>query len=153
MTNLNMKKVDILAALMIAPMCLYVFYESGRWPVEATIGSPSLIPRGVAACVLFAAGMLLFRALTGRSLPLESRLKGKDLQRVSLVAILTGGYVFIVQRLGFIATTFSYMLFFVWLLGERRWPYLILFAIIVPVAVYVIFDTLLNVPLPQGWLR
>jgi putative tricarboxylic transport membrane protein len=153
MVNPSMKKADILAALMIVPICLYVFYESGRWPVEATIGTPSLIPRGVAACLLFAAGMLLFRALTGRASTLESRLKGADLRRVSTVALLTGGYVFVVERVGFIGTTFLYMLLFVWVLGERRWPRLILFAIVVPLAVYVIFSTTLNVPLPQGWLR
>jgi len=153
MSNLSMKKADILAALIIVPICLYVFYESGRWPVEATIGTPTLIPRGVATCVLFAAGMLLFRALTGRSLPLESKLEGKDLWRVSAAALLTGGYVFIVERFGFIGTTFFYMLLFVWVLGERRWYRLIPIAIVVPVIAYVIFYTILNVPLPRGWFR
>ena len=153
MANLSMKKGDILAALMIVPMCFCVFYESGRWPVEALIGSPSLIPRGVAVCVLFACGMLLFRALTGRALPLERRLGGADLRRVSAVAILTGVYVFVVERVGFIGTSFLYMLLFVWALGERRWHRLILFAIVVPAAAYVIFSTLLNVPLPKGFFK
>jgi len=153
MANLSMKKGDILAALMIAPMCFYVFYESGRWPVEALIGSPSLIPRGVATCLLFASGLLLFRALTGRALPLERRLGGADLRRVSSVAILTGVYVFAVERVGFIGTTFLYMLLFVWVVGERRWPRLILFAVVVPAAVYGIFSTLLNVPLPKGLFK
>ncbi len=153
MANLSMKKADIVAALMIVPMCLYVFYESGKWPVEATIGTSTLIPRGVAACVLFAAGMLLFRALKGRALTLESKLEGKDLRRVSAVVILTGGYVFVVERVGFIGTTFLYILLFVWVLGERRWYRLIPIAIVVPVVAYVIFNKILNVPLPQGWFR
>jgi putative tricarboxylic transport membrane protein len=153
MTNLSMKKGDILAALMIAPMCIYVFYESGRWPVETLIGSPSFIPRGVATCILFASAMLLFRALTGRALPLERRLGGADLRRVSAVAILTGVYVFVVERVGFIGTTFLYMLLFSLVLGERRWHRLVLFAIVVPAAVYTIFSTLLNVPLPKGLFK
>ena len=153
MANLSMKKADILAALLIFPICLYVFYESRRWPVEATIGSPTLIPRGVAACVLFAALILLYRALKGRSLPLEGRLKGKDLYRVSAVVILTGGYVFFVERLGFMGTTFLYMSLFTLVLGERRWHRLVLFAAIVPIAAYMIFNTILNVPLPRGLFR
>jgi hypothetical protein len=45
------------------------------------------------------------------------------------------------------------MLLFALVLGERRWLRLILFAIAVPIAVYVIFCTALKVPLPQGWFR
>jgi len=153
MANLSMKKADVLAALIIVPICLYVFYESGKWPLEATIGSPSLIPRGVAACVLFAAGMLLFRALRGRSLPLERRLEGKDLRRIILTALITGGYVFAVERVGFIVTTFVYMFLFIWILGERRWLRLILFSIVVPIAIYSVFYVGLHVPLPRGLLR
>ena len=155
MTNLSMKKGDIIATLVIVPICLYVFYESGKWPVTELIGigSPSFIPRGVATCLLFAAGMLLFRALRGRALMLESKLEGANLRRVSAAALLTGAYVFVVERIGFISTTFLYMLFFVWVLGERRWLRLVMFALLVPAVAYVIFSTILHVPLPRGWFR
>lgn len=153
MANLSMKKADIFVALLIVPICLYVFYESGRWPEAALIGVPTLIPRAVATCLLLASGMLLFRALSGRALMLESKLRGADLRRLSAVALLTAAYVFIVERVGFLGTTFLYMLLFALVLGERRWLRLILFAIAVPIAVYVIFSTALKVPLPQGWFR
>lgn len=155
MTNLSMKKADIIAALVIVPICLYVFYESGKWPAGELIGigSPSFIPRGVATCLLFAAGMLLLRALRGRALVLESKLEGANLRRISAAALLTGAYVFVVERVGFISTTFLYMLFFVLVLGERRWLRLAIFALLVPAVAYVIFSTVLHVPLPRGWFR
>jgi putative tricarboxylic transport membrane protein len=153
MANASMKKGDILAVLVIVPMCVYVFYESGRWPIPALLGNPLLIPRGVAACLLVASGILLYRALAGRALPLEKRLAGADLRRVSGVAFLTFAYVIVVERVGFIATTFLFLVLFSLVLGERRWVRMVLFAIVVPVAVYMIFDTTLNVPLPRGWLR
>lgn len=153
MNNPTMKKGDVLAVLVIVPMCLYVFYESSKWPIPALLGNPLLIPRGVAACLLVAAGTLLFRALTGRALPLGKRLEGADLRRVSAVATLTFGYVLVVERVGFIATTFLFLSLFGLVLGEGRWVRLALFAIAVPVAVYVVFDRTLNVPLPRGWLR
>ena len=153
MTNLSMKKADIFVALLNVPMCLYVFYESARWPEAALIGNPLLIPRLVAGCLLIAAGILLFRALTGRASILESRLQGADLRRVSAVAVLTGGYVFAVERVGFITVTFFFLLLFGLVLGERRWARLIIFAVAVPIAVYIIFDTILHVPLPRGYFR
>jgi hypothetical protein len=45
------------------------------------------------------------------------------------------------------------MLLFAWVLGERRWYRLLLFAILVPVVAYTLFSTTLHVPLPRGWLE
>ena len=153
MSNLTMKKADILAVAIVIPICLYVFYESTKWPVPALLGRPFVVPRGVASLLLVAALILLYRALKGRAFPLESPLVGVDFWRVIGVAVLTFGYLPIVEPLGFTATTFLYMLLFAWVLGERRWPRLILFAILVPLAVYTLFSTALHVPLPRGGLE
>ena len=153
MANLTMKKADLIAAAIVIPICLYVFYESGRWPVLALLGRPFIIPRGVAAILLLAALILIYRALTDRALPLEKRLEGADLWRVAWTAVLTFGYLFVVERIGFLGTTFLYMLCFAWVLGERRWFRLAFFAIIVPVAVFTMFSTGLHVPLPRGWIE
>jgi len=153
MPGASMKKADILVALILVPLCLYVFYESGNWPQQALIGAPTLIPRGVALFLLIAAGVLLFRALTGRALELEKTLAAPDRRRVIFAALLTGGYAALVAYVGFLVTTFSYLLLFVRVAGEKRWVRLVAFAAAVPLAIYLIFATLLNVPLPPGVLR
>lgn len=153
MPRTSMRKIDILSALCLIPICVYVFYESGRWPILPDLGSPAWIPRGVAVLLLAAALVLLGRALTGRSLTLPGRLKGADRARVLWVAALTGVYVVVVERLGFMAATAPYLLGFSLALGERRWARLVLFAVVVPVATYLVFDRTLNVPLPRGLFR
>jgi putative tricarboxylic transport membrane protein len=153
MPSVSLKRGDITAAVLLVPICLYVFYESGRWPILPDMGSPAWIPRGVAAILLGAALLLLWKALTGRSLSLESRLARTDRTRVLWVAALTGAYVIFVERIGFIATTAPYMFGFALVLGERRWVRLALFAVVVPLATYLLFNTALNVPLPRGWFR
>jgi len=107
----------------------------------------------VAAVLLGAALLLLGKALTGRSLTLPGRLEGADRARVLSVAALTGVYVVIIERLGFMTATAPYLFGFSLALGERRWSRLILFAVVVPVTTYVVFDRLLNVPLPRGLFR
>jgi len=153
MPPLSLKKVDIITALLLLPICLYVFYESGKWPILPDMGNPAWIPRGVAVCLLVAALLLLVRALQGRSLTMPSRLEGADRARVLWVAALTGAFVIVVERLGFITAAVPYMFGFGLVLGERRWVRLALFAVVVPVAIYLLFDTALNVPLPRGWFR
>jgi putative tricarboxylic transport membrane protein len=153
MANLTMKKGDLIAFSIAVPICLYVFYESTKWPVPALLGRPFVIPRGVAIAFLIAAAILLYRALQGRALPIEEPLVGDNLRRVSLTAVITFGYLPLVERLGFLVTTFLYMLLFAFVLGERRWPRLILFAVLVPIVVFVLFSTALHVPLPRAWLE
>jgi len=153
MPSVSMKKADIASALLVIPACLYVFYESGRWPILPDLGSPAWIPRGVAALLLGAALTLLGKALMGRSLTLPGRLEGADRIRVLWVAVLTGAYVAVVERLGFMTATAPYLFGFCLALGERRWVRLILFAVAVPLATYLLFDRTLNVPLPRGLFR
>ncbi len=153
MPPISLKKADVVCSLLVIPICLYVFYESGRWPIIPDMGNPAWIPRGVATCLLGGALLLLGKALRGRSLTLPSRLDGADRARVLWVAALTGAYVIFIERLGFIATTVPYLFGFSLALGERRWGRLVLFAVAVPVVTYLVFDRTLNVPLPRGWLR
>ena len=153
MPHVSMKRVDIIAALGIVPICLYVFYESDTWPMLPDLGNPAWIPRGVATCLLVAALLLLGKALTGRALVLPGRLEGADRSRVLWVAALTGLYVVFIERVGFIAITVPYLFGFCLALGERRWIRLILFSVAVPVATYLVFDQALNVPLPRGLFR
>jgi len=153
MSRVSMRTIDILSALCLIPVCLYVFYESGRWPMLPDLGNPAWIPRGVAVLLFGAALLLLGKALTGRSLTLPGRLVGADRARVLWVAALTGVYVVIIERLGFMTATAPYLFGFCLALGERRWTRLILFSVVVPVATYLVFDRALNVPLPRGLFR
>jgi putative tricarboxylic transport membrane protein len=148
-----MKKVDTLVALLLFLVGGYVFYEAGSWPRLPDLGNPGWIPCGVAVCLLAATVMMLVRALRGRSLTLPSRLEGADRSRVLWVAALTAAYVGVMNYLGFIASTIPYLAGFGAALGERQWARLAFFSLVVPVAIYLIFDSTLDVPLPRGWLR
>lgn len=150
MSPVSMKKVDLVAALLLVPVGLYVFYESGRWPVPPDMGDPAWIPRGVALVLLGAAGLLFVRALRGRALTLPAALSPADRRRVLGVAALTGTYVLLVERLGFLTTTAPYLFGFLLVLGERRWVRMAAFAVAVPVAIFLLFDVALHVPLPRG---
>jgi putative tricarboxylic transport membrane protein len=153
MPRVSMQKIDISSALCLIPVCVYVFWESGRWPLLPDLGNPAWIPRGVAVLLFGAALLLLGNALMGRSLMLPGRLAGADRTRVLWVAALTAVYVLIIERLGFMTATAPYLFGFCLALGERRWTRLIVFSVVVPVVTYLVFDQALNVPLPRGLFR
>jgi hypothetical protein len=151
MPKISLKKIDIIVSLLVIPVCLYVFYESARWPVIAGTGNAAWVPRGDAICLLAAAFLLFVKAIRGRSLTIPSRLVGADRTRVLWIVVLTGAYTAAVDYVGFITTTIPYLFGFALVLGERRWSRLVLFAVGVPIATYILFSTALHVPLPRGW--
>jgi hypothetical protein len=151
MPKVSLKKIDIIVSLLIIPICLYVFYESARWPIIEGTGNAAWVPRGDAVCLLAAAVLLFVKAIRGRSLTIPSRLVGADRTRVLWIVVLTGAYTAAVDYVGFITTTIPYLFGFALVLGERRWSRLILFAVGVPIATYILFSTALHVPLPRGW--
>jgi hypothetical protein len=151
MPKVSMKKVDIIVSLLVVPVCIYVFYESARWPIIADSGNAVWVPRGDAACLMAAAVLLFVKAIRGRSLTIPSRILVADRNRVLWVAVLTGAYTAAVEYVGFVATGIPYMFGFAFVLGERKWTRLILFALGVPIGAYLLFRTALHVPLPQGW--
>jgi hypothetical protein len=151
MPPISLKKVDIIVSLLVIPICLYVFYESARWPIIDGTGNATWVPRGDAFCLLAAGFLLLVKALRGRSLTIPSRLVGADRTRVLWIVVLTGAYTAAVDYVGFITTTIPYLFGFALVLGERKWSRLVLFAVGVPIATYILFSTALHVPLPRGW--
>ena len=151
MPKISLKKIDIIVSLFIIPVCLYVFYESARWPIIDGTGNATWVPRGDAFCLLAAGFLLLVKALRGRSLTIPSRLVGADRTRVLWIVVLTGAYTAAVDYVGFITTTIPYLFGFALVLGERKWSRLVLFAVGVPIATYILFSTALHVPLPRGW--
>ena len=151
MPKVSLKKVDIIVSLLVIPVCLYVFYESARWPIIDGTGNATWVPRGDAICLLAAGFLLLVKALRGRSLTIPSRLVGADRTRVLWIVVLTGAYTAAVDYVGFITTTIPYLFGFALVLGERKWSRLVLFAVGVPIATYILFSTALHVPLPRGW--
>jgi hypothetical protein len=151
MPKISLKKIDIIVSLLVIPVCLYVFYESARWPVISGTGNAAWVPRGDAICLLAAAFLLVLKAVRGRSLTIPSRLVGADRTRVLWIVVLTGAYTAAVDYVGFITTTIPYLFGFALVLGERKWSRLVLFAVGVPIATYILFSTALHVPLPRGW--
>jgi hypothetical protein len=90
--------------------------------------------------------------------------RGKDrlfAAAVLLVSVLLAGgvfaatalYVLAIQWVGFLAASAAFMLACPALLGHRRWAGPLAWGVAFPVALYLLFHSLLGVQLPAGWLR
>ncbi len=66
----------------------------------------------------------------------------------SLLALIF--YLFVLNDLGFITTTFLFLFFVFRFVGKKRWPSSFLVAILASAITFLVFKTALEVPLPKG---
>lgn len=66
---------------------------------------------------------------------------------------LVGGYFWAMSQIGFLTSTTIFVILFGAVLGYRRWPALIGFAVVTSAVVWYVFTAVLQVPLPVApWL-
>jgi len=76
-----------------------------------------------------------------------------DLRRLLGIFIAPLAYGILLERLGFLLTTFSFMVFLLAFRSPRRWGPILVVSILTCLLSYVFFVILLKVQLPQGVLR
>ena len=71
--------------------------------------------------------------------------------RILWIGVWCFAYGFTIERLGYLlstgAVTFALLAYF----NRRKWFLNIFFSLITPASIYILFDTLLKIPLPKGW--
>jgi putative tricarboxylic transport membrane protein len=123
---------------------------SGFWPILI------LSMAALMSAFLLLSSILQFRKGKGNEEPEETlspeELAGRKKQRniVILCAVVTLGYLFAMQGIGFALATFLYVLAFILVLGERRKSVLIVSPVVVTALILVVFSKLIAMPLPKG---
>ncbi len=62
-------------------------------------------------------------------------------------------YALVVERVGFVITTFIFLVAWMWVIERLRWWTIISISVGTTVGLYLIFSLLLEVPLPAGLLQ
>jgi hypothetical protein len=107
------------------------------WPTVLSIGSAVL-----SAALLIVA---LARPPFDRS-DLE-RISAGGWRRLLLAGVVAAGYVVVWQLVGYLPGTVLFLAVLVWVFGGRGWKTLVLFPVITTAFTYLLFHTLLKVPL------
>jgi len=159
-----MKKGEIIGNAVILAFFLFLLIDSLKLHEIRRFGEmgsgfwPILI---LSAAVLLSAFLLLssilkFRKGKGKEeseenlSPAELASRKKQRNIVVLCAVVTLGYIFVMQGIGFALATFLYVLAFVFVLGERRKSVLIVSPVLVTALILVVFSRLIAMPLPKG---
>lgn len=79
-------------------------------------------------------------------------LNKKSFRRILLGFIFLVGFRYVLPRLGFAPTTFLYLTFNTYFLGQYNWKVCLLFSLMTTVLAYLVFQFWLEIPMPPGVL-
>jgi len=149
-----MKKKDFYSGLLMLLLSGAIFAQILRSPsIQDSSGpGPFFLPT-IAALIIGALSLtLLIQSLRpakiGPAPPPGRRMWG----RLIWIVIWCLLYGIAIENLGYLLSTgivtFALLAYF----NRRKWVLNIVFSLATPISIYILFDTLLKVPLPKGWL-
>jgi len=148
-----MKKKELYTGLLMLILSgtILVLIVRSPTPPDSSGPGPFFLPAITALVIAGLSIALLVQSARGGSPAPAVPPAGRMWHRLLWITFWCFAYGFTIERLGYLLSTggvtFALLAFF----NRRKWVLNILFSLVTPVSIYVLFDTLLKVPLPKGW--
>lgn len=149
---------DIVVAIVVVILSVSVFLYTFTFPESHRSAGVASFPRLLTGFMVILAGLLLYEVRDRRGVASKGSQEScsvwdrKVLTRVGIVTLMIAGYVALVRMLGFIITTIIFLLVTISYFGEKNILRLVLVAVGITGAVYLLFGVLAGVPFPSGSL-
>lgn len=151
----RMKNSDRISGLFWLAVSIFMCFKSFQVGV-GTIRSPGagFVPfwAGVILALLtvfLTAQGFLHRGDSGEEIPIG---RARDWIRILLFLLVLCLFVFVLQRIGYLLSTFGLMFCLLSMSEKMRWWVRALYSLVISTATYLVFNTLLGVQLPAGIL-
>lgn len=150
-----MRRADIFVGLGLMAFGLLVLGDAIRlgfgWGMSGPEAGffPFYMGLGIVICTFFIVlrGIKIFKK-EGTGKPLIA--KG-GLTQILWVLIPAAGMVLLSELIGLHLATVLYLAFYMSVVGKMHWGKVILLSILVPLVVYIVFDKIFLIPLPEGF--
>jgi putative tricarboxylic transport membrane protein len=149
---MNLRRSNIAVALILAGVSVWLLRETGKL-LFGTMRAPqtAFFPKVLAALLLIFSLVLLFQSWrSGNHGAAIVKIEMEGWNRIGATLVTLIGFAFVLERLGFLISTFILMVLLLRAVEPGKWPRVIGFALGTSLAAYFIFAWLLNIPLPSG---
>ena len=150
-----MKKADRIFALICLGLSGWLIQESFKYDyMTMYTPGPGFHPFWLGVCLGLLSLYLIYDTFRRRGIKEEeSHLPGKKgLARVGLIALITAMLAFLMTRLGFVLSSFVFIVLILFILEKFKIVKSVLYGAILSGAIFLIFRYWLEVDLPKGWL-
>ena len=150
-----MKKADIVGGLIGILISVYAIWEGAKMPEDQIMKiGPSFFPNILAGFLILFSLILIINALRGRSKGQVTpfKLSDKGVQRGLITLGATIVFCVSLDPIGFIPTSIVFLVFMMWVMGNRKPLQMALAPTLVTLAIWLIFEKVLNLSMPAGLL-
>lgn len=151
----RVKLADVISGMTGILIGAYVFIKCQSYPEDVVMKiGPAFFPEILAGGLIVFSALLILQALLGKSIGDFQKLsiREKGTQRVLLSLAVMIVYCAILKPVGFIIATIPFIMFFMFLLGNRKILQYVWVPVAITMAVYLVFEKLLVLSLPAGLL-
>ena len=150
-----MKKADIVGGIIGILIGLYAIWEGLQMPTDHVMKiGPSFFPIILSAILIIFSLILIVNALRGRSkgkvTPINFADKG--VQRGLITLGSAAVFCLAMEPLGFIPTSILFLIFMMWVMGNRKPLTLLIAPPLVTLGIWLVFEKALNLSMPAGIL-
>jgi putative tricarboxylic transport membrane protein len=150
-----MRRPTIAASLILAGLAGLILFEASRLAFGSIrVPQTGFFPSVLATLLLFFSIALLVQ--TRRQDGGENRdepLKSEAWIRIGITLAAMLGFALVLEKLGFLLSTFTVMILLLRVIEPQKWPRVIAVALVTALVSYFLFARLLNIPLPAGVLE
>lgn len=149
-----MRKADIIVALLLMVVGLLVIGDAIRLGFQWGMSGPQAgffpfyMGLGVVICTFFVALSAIRKYKKegqGKRLINEG-----GLSQILWVLLPALGMVLLTELIGLHISVVIYLAFYMRVVGKTSWVHVVLVSILVPLCVYIVFDKLFLIPMPEG---
>ena len=150
-----MRRLTIAASLILAGLAGLTLFEASRLAFGSIrVPQTGFFPSILAILLLFFSIALLVqtcRQAGGESG--EQPITSEAWIRISITLAAMLGFALVLEKLGFLLSTFTVMLVLLRVIEPQKWPRVLAVALATALISYFLFGRLLNIPLPSGVLE
>jgi putative tricarboxylic transport membrane protein len=138
-------------ALAALAFSLWVLWQAWRISGFSSWSSPGAAPMLGAFILVVSAAVFVVR--TARMPAAAGDIREILPRAVIAFTALIAAYMLALERLGFLLSSFLFLVGAMWVLGNRRVLFPVCVALVSLAAIYLVFQTAFSVVLPEGWLE
>ena len=149
-----MKRSELAASVFIAGLAAFILFECRKLPFGTMrVPQTAFFPAVLAVLLLiFSLVLLAQRFLHAEAGRVPDQITEDGWVRISATLATMAVFAFILERLGFLLSTFALMILLLRAIESQSWLKVIGIALTTALAAYAIFGWLLGIPLPAGVL-
>jgi hypothetical protein len=143
-----MRRIDIISAIVLLILSGYVIVTAMGFPLETRTLGPDFFPKLVGGCLAAFSLVILLRAFLRGG---DEEAPSAPSRNLIIIMTLLGAYIFLLPMVGFLVATPAYLAATGLLLAGNLavwWKKVCVSATVTTGALYYLFGTMLNVPLP-----